>query len=94
MMGALTACDSIDCGTKRDNFQRATRKSDQLAFMSFGDEETQDPYAVGLNRDRNHRGYAIQAPLHGDDSAVQSHLTFSRTKDYRWFSGLQFSLAF
>lgn len=88
-----SACSAIDYGTREENFNRETRRGDRLAFVNFADD-TGTPYSVNVNRDKAHRGYAIQAPLHRTGDATPIHLTVSRTKEYKWFSGLQFSFNF
>ena len=88
-----TACSAMDYGTRRENFNRETRKNDRLAFVNFADD-VGTPYSVNLNKDKSRRGYAIQAPLHRTGDAIPVNFTVSRTKEYRWFSGLQLSFNF
>lgn len=88
-----TACSTIDCGTREENFNRETRRGDRLAFVNIADEDG-TPYSLNLNRDKSRRGYAIQAPIHRTGDAIPVNFTVSRTKEYRWFSGLQLSFNF
>lgn len=90
----LVACGDMDYSLKKNNFSRESRKSDTLAAVDFDQGVGQDPYSVQLNRARNQRGYALQAPVYDDHEGMKTHFTVSRTKEYRWFSGLQFSFNF
>lgn len=93
VMASTTACKAMDYGTRSENFNRQTRKSERLAFVNLADDQG-TPYSVHLNRDKNHRGYAVQAPLHRSGTVVPVNFTFSRTKEYEWFSGMQMSFNF
>lgn len=92
---STSACETMDFGTRRDNFNRETRRDDNLAFVNFAKSENDmDPYSIKLNRDKRNRGYMVQAPLVDLDEKRRVHFTVSKTKEYKWFSGLQLSWEF
>jgi len=84
----------MDYSLREENFTRDSRKSDALAQLHYTSTGSQEPYSMELKRDRTHRGYGFNAPIHNDGEGMKTNFTLSRTRDYRWFSGLQFSFEF
>lgn len=90
----LSACGPVDYTVRRENFGPEARRTKPLGQLHFDRGPLQDPYTVELRRDRVHRGYALQAPLYKDDGGLKAHLGVSKTKEYKWFTGLHVSFEF
>lgn len=74
---------------------KGTEEYDKLAKLHYLDHEKDtDPYSIELKRDRVRRGYGFNAPITDDGDGMRTQFTLSKTKEYRWFSGLQLSFAF
>ncbi len=94
----LPACQSVDYSVEREHFVRDTADSDNDAldtrgqiYVNLSESEIAKPYVINVNRVRNftNKGYAIHAPLVDNRDDFRTHFAVSRTKDYKWFSGLQ-----
>lgn len=85
----------MDYSLRDRNAIKGTDAYDKIAQIHYLDHKNDtDPYSIVLKRDRVRRGYGINAPITDDGEGMRTHFTVSKTKDYRWFSGLQLSFAF
>lgn len=102
----LTACGYADYTTDRAHFADTTQSSDNRTlgniYLNLNKSETAVPYTVDITRVNNksrgpfgsNKGYALSAPVYDNQDDFRSHLTLARTKDYNWFSGMQFRWEF
>lgn len=95
-MLTLSACgQQMGYNLDRTELNRATKTNkDIIGQVYFGEEHAKDRYNIDLRRDRQRRGYQIQAPIYQDDDGMAFNYVVSRNKMYRWFSGLQLRYEF
>lgn len=91
----LPACHgNVDYSLRDRHAVKGTPEYDSLAKMHYLSKGETDPYSIELKRDRARRGYGFNAPIHNDGEGIKSYFTVSRTKEFRWFSGMQLSFEF
>lgn len=85
----------MDYSLRDRNVSKHSRAYDSLAQLHYSEgEHDADPYSIQLRRDRDRRGYGLAAPIYDSGDGVHTQFGVSRTKEYKWFSGLQLSFAF
>lgn len=93
----LSACGRVDYSTERNQFFTDSADSDSSdstrgqVYVNFSDSDIAKPYVVDFKRIRsnNNKGYGFQAPIYDDRDSFKTSLALTRTKEYKWFSGLQ-----
>lgn len=96
-VGLLAACGAFDYSVDKQDFRRDHYKERTLGNVYLNYDDSSDPYEMGVRR--IHRGYAVHAPIYDSEDKVKKthtrvHFTTQRTKDYKWFSGLQLRYEF
>jgi hypothetical protein len=97
----LSACGYADYSVRKQNFMSDSASPENRSlgnvYLNLSQSETAKPYTVDFARVKTSRnfggsnkGYAMLAPVYANkDDKMKIHYTVSKTKDYKWFSGLQ-----
>lgn len=89
----LASCGAFDYSVGNQNFRSERYRERTLGNLYFTYDEKSEPYEMNLKR--VHKGYAVHAPVYeSDNDKTHAHFTVSRTRDYKWFSGVQLTFEF
>lgn len=91
LLSAITACGVVDYSLRSENFAGAP-KDRPLGTITFHYADDAEPYVMSARR--VNRGYALQAPLYENGNDSTANIVASRTKDYKYFVGVQAHYAF
>jgi hypothetical protein len=102
----LTACHHVTYSTERQNFlsdsteNQGTRTLGNI-YVNYNDSDVAKPYTMEFNRyrgdewrGRQDKGYTFNAPLYDNADDTRLHYTVAKTKERKWFSGLEMKFEF
>jgi len=87
----LGACGAIDYDIHEKNFFASSKKNKNIGTITFHYGEGED-YEMRVRRVKG--GYAFQAPVFEDEDGSYTRFTASRTKDKKYFVGVEGRILF